>query len=74
MRNVLKYAEQGEKHLSEKRRDLSAGEIWQILEKYKGIKIIDNGELLDLFATLFHFGAETGYRQATADIKANKKA
>lgn len=73
MRNVFKHAEQGKKRLTSSRRDLSAGEITQILERYNGIIIIDNGELLDLFATLYYFGAESGYKQAIANLKARKE-
>jgi len=70
MRNVFKFAEQGEKRLSE-RRDLSYLEMQQIFDRYgKGI----NPEVLfELIVTVYHFGVESGYRQAKADQKAKTK-
>ena len=70
MRNVFKFAEQGEKRLSE-RRDLSYTEIQQIFDRYgNGI----NPEVLfELIVTVYYFGVESGYRQAKADQKAKAK-
>ena len=71
MRNVIKFAEQGRKRLSNQRRDLSSGEIQQIFDRYRnGTK---PGDLLDLIVTAYYFGAESGYRQAKADQKAKTK-
>lgn len=68
MRNVFKHAEQGKKHLSLQSRDLSAGEIKQILDKYKGLNT-SNFDFFDLIGQIYYFGVETGYRQAIANQK-----
>ena len=68
MRNVFKFAEQGQKRLSNKRRDLSSGELSQIFDRYRNG--VEHGELLDLIVTAYYFGVESGYRQAKADQKA----
>jgi hypothetical protein len=68
MRNVFKHAEQGQKHLTS-RRDLTAGEIKQIIDRSH----TDNVDIFDLIATVFYFGVETGYRQAISNLKRKTK-
>lgn len=66
-REVFKQAEQGMKRLLNQRRDLSVMEISQILDRYKNAVSLE--KIIDLIASVYYFGVESGYRQAKSQHK-----
>ena len=71
MRDIIKYAESGEKHMNSYY-DLTMDEMRHFIKAMTLAKTAESAYFLS--SLIFHFGYEAGYRARTADERGKNEA